>query len=334
MCHGGGRALLRFTHVGLRPIVAAQPIPLTVIGGFLGSGKTTLLNHIVADEHAARTAILVNDFGAINIDEHLIAAAGGRTVALTNGCVCCSIGDDLTEALIEVSELVPAPEWILIEASGVSDPGRIAEVGRIDPLLMLDGVVVLVDTDRIEQQAVNTYLADTIHRQLAAADILVLNKTDLVDETRLASARAWLARIAPRATQYETRDAHIPDALLRSPSIDEAGAPVGPRYRSHGANEPGLVHPHYATWAFETSRVLDHRRLAALLDDMPGDILRAKGVVRTNRSASHATILQFAGRSRLLKTTSQPAPETSCIVFIAAGAGDDFAKLRERLDAI
>ena len=121
---------------------------MTVIGGFLGAGKSTLLNRLLAGAGASarRIAVLVNDFGAINVDATLVTAGPDTQVLpLSNGCVCCQIGGDLTAALIGVLTMTPAPQAIVIEASGVADPWRIAQVALIDPGLSLEAVLVLVD---------------------------------------------------------------------------------------------------------------------------------------------------------------------------------------------
>src|SRR5690606_15450359 len=154
-------------------------IPLIVLGGFLGAGKTTLLNHMLSEAGGRRIAVMVNDFGPINVDAALIAEHDGETISLTNGCICCSIGSGLDAALMQVLERQPAPELIVIEASGVSDPGRIAQVGMSDPMLQLEAIVVMVDADQATEQLDDPLLADTIARQIDAAGLLVLNKTDL-----------------------------------------------------------------------------------------------------------------------------------------------------------
>lgn len=160
-------------------------MPLTVIGGFLGAGKTTLLNQLLSQSNGQRLAVLVNDFGELNIDAELIASSAGDIVALTNGCVCCSIGDDLSTALIRVLDAEPPYEGIVIEASGVSDPWRIAQIGLAAPELFLEGVIVLIDASVVLLQARDLLLADVLLRQVQAADLVVLNKSDLSNPQKL-----------------------------------------------------------------------------------------------------------------------------------------------------
>lgn len=211
-------------------------IPLTVIGGFLGAGKTSLLNHWLRHAAGRRLAVLVNDFGVLNIDADLISAnartdAGanaGTEVAvteLTNGCVCCQIGDDLSLALIGVLESSRPFDAVVIEASGVSDPWRIAQLGRADPGLVLDGVIVLVDAEAVRGQWRDPLLTDTIERQLRAADLVVVNKIDRVDEADRAALHAWVEQIAGPVPQFDTCAGQLPAALLGSfalPAVDAA----------------------------------------------------------------------------------------------------------------
>ena len=184
-----------------------MPIPTTIIGGFLGSGKTTLLNRLLADPRGRRYAVIVNDFGAINIDERLIASHDGQTIALANGCVCCTIGDNFLRTLLDVTKATPPPDQIVIEASGVADPTRIAEIASIDKDLSLDAVVVLADASELPAQIADERLADTLERQIDSADLILLNKTDLATEDQIASSRAYLQERRPSIATQEVVDA-------------------------------------------------------------------------------------------------------------------------------
>src|SRR5207344_1906043 len=164
--------------------------PFTVIGGFLGAGKTTLLNRLLRRDSGRRFAVMVNDFGALDIDSRLVVDHGGDTIALANGCLCCSIGDSLVTTLLALLERPQRFDHIVVEASGVADPGRIADLAVLDPRLVRDGVIVVVDAETVRQRAEDRRVGDTIARQLAAADLLVLNKIDLAHD--LPALRAWL----------------------------------------------------------------------------------------------------------------------------------------------
>jgi len=309
-------------------------IPLTVIGGFLGAGKTTLLNHLLAQSGDRRIAVLVNDFGAINIDRALIASEEAGAIELTNGCVCCAIGDDLTTALIGLIERPQPPDAIVIEASGVSDPWRIAQVGLADPALALDAVLVLADATVLREQAADPLLTDSIRRQLDAADLLVLNKTDLVDEAALSGLRAWLDAEWPATPRIETVQARVPSALLQAPRLpraDEGAAHCAACGGEHGhvhadhhrpahdARDADALHAHhdhgdvdhaqlFETWALRDAPVFHAPALRALLKAMPAGVLRLKGLVRTDAHAGLVE-LQFAGRHGALRAAPGTAPE-------------------------
>src|SRR5664279_6119273 len=192
----------------VRGMTERRRTPFTVIGGFRGAGKTTLVNHLLheaaAGGAAQRIAVLVNDFGAVNIDAALIESKTADTIALTNGCVCCQIGDDLTMALVRVLEAAEPFDAIVVEASGVSDPWRIAQIARADPTLALEGIFVVVDASAVMAQAVDPLLADTIVRQFRSADLLLLNKVDLVGAAALAATRQWVAATAGSIEIVET----------------------------------------------------------------------------------------------------------------------------------
>jgi G3E family GTPase len=157
-----------------------EPKPFTVIGGFLGAGKTTLLNRVLAGARGPRYAVLVNDFGALAIDEALISAHDGQTIALANGCICCSMSDGFITAMLTLMQAPERFDHVLIEASGVSEPDRIMDFARLDPLLVPDAILVLVDAETLTARLSDPKVGEVVATQIRTADILVLNKTDLV----------------------------------------------------------------------------------------------------------------------------------------------------------
>ena len=197
-------------------------IPFTVIGGFLGAGKTTLLNRLLTGAAGRRFAVLVNDFGAPDIDGKLVAAHGGDTVALANGCLCCTIGDSLVETLLDLIERPDRFDHIVVEASGVADPARIADIAVLEPQLERDGVIVMVDAAEVQERASDRRVGDTVLRQIKAADLLVLNKIDLVDDPAI--VHDWLSA-QTEAPILEARQAEIPIDVLFG--LDRHGAAGG-----------------------------------------------------------------------------------------------------------
>ncbi|MEM4204541.1 MAG: GTP-binding protein, partial [Candidatus Methanomethylicaceae archaeon] len=156
---------------------AVQPIPVTIITGFLGAGKTSLLNHILQHTQGLRAAVLVNDFGEINIDAQLVVGVESNTVALSNGCICCTIRDDLLMTVLDLVARPERPEYILIETSGVSDPVSIAltfMLPELRPYVVVDSILTVIDCEQLPSlEGENAILADL---QIRSADMVVLNK--------------------------------------------------------------------------------------------------------------------------------------------------------------
>lgn len=285
-------------------------IPLVVLGGFLGAGKTTLLNHLLQNAEGRRIAVLVNDFGPINVDAGLIADHDGQTLSLTNGCICCSIGSGLDAALIRVLEHRPEPELILIEASGVSDPAKIAQVGMSDPLLQLELVLVMVDAEQVVGQLADRLLGDSIARQIESAGLLVLNKTDLVSAAQLAGLKsALMARFGP-IPLIESVNGQVPLAAL----LNRGGA------NRHSSSDPyahftdALDHP-FESGSWSADGVLHADALIQALKQLPRSIMRVKGWVTTDRHGP--AVIQMAGRRvRVERRTDVPASSGNTLVFI------------------
>jgi len=310
---------------------------LTVVGGFLGAGKTTLLNRMLSDAGGRRIAVLVNDFGAINIDAALVASSAGDAIALSNGCVCCSIGDDLSRALIQVLDAPQPFDAVVIEASGVSDPWKIAQIGLADPQLVLHGVFVLVDAAAVLSQAADPLLTDTLERQLRAADLVVLNKIDRVDAAQRRRVAEWIETVAGETPQFETEQARLPVQLLGELPLAGPGWPAHedrsargehPHDPGHGGqhdhqhdHQHGHEHGHehaelFESWALAPDAVLSAKALRALLKAMPGGVLRLKGLVRSD--AHGWSELQFAGRHGTLRRAAPPAGDAGAQAAVVA----------------
>ena len=253
-------------------------IPFTVIGGFLGAGKTTLLNRLLAGATGRRFAVLVNDFGALDIDGRLVAAHGGDTVALANGCLCCTIGDSLVETLLRLLERPERFDHIVVEASGVADPARIADIAVLEPQLERDGVIVVVDAAEVQARAGDRRVGDTVLRQIRAADLLVLNKLDLAEDRD--AARDWLGAQAA-APILEAERAAVPIDLLFG--LDRRGA------------AGGAAPDAFRSWSYAWPDAVGREALMAMLRDTR-DVLRAKGIVRFADAPDRRSIVHMVGR--------------------------------------
>ncbi len=265
---------------------------LTVIGGYLGAGKTTVLNHLLRHNDGLRLALVVNDFGDINIDADLLASADGDVIALANGCICCTLVDGLASVLTDLRDRADTVDHVIIEASGVSDPLKIAHYGLAFGFT-LQGVIVVADAERVQQSASDKYVGETVVRNLQSADLLVLNKTDLVEPHALAVLREWLTGLAPTVPIVETDHGRVPAPILLGhrhdvPEIQDANA------------EPPSPHRQYESWSFTTETPLDRADVEAFLAELPGNVLRAKGFVRLADDPDHLHLLQVVGRRSTL----------------------------------
>ena len=189
-----------------------MPPPVIVISGFLGAGKTTLLNHILGTQHGMRAGVLVNDFGAVNIDAKLVVSVTEDTVDLSNGCVCRGIREDLITACLGLLRRPDPPEMLIIETSGVSDPlevVRTLESPTLGSRLIIDGLIAVVDAECLPALLAGE-LENLIHRQIEAADMVVLNKIDMIDKERLREVRTRVQAITPRSRRLETHHGQAP----------------------------------------------------------------------------------------------------------------------------
>jgi G3E family GTPase len=307
-------------------------IPFTVIGGFLGAGKTTLLNRWLAaaasQPQAPRIAVLVNDFGAINVDAALVQQAGSDAVALSNGCVCCAIGDDLSAAIATLLQADPAFDAVVVEASGVSDPWRIAQHALAEPQLQLQAVLLLVDAAALAGHLADPLLTDSLTRPLAHADLVVFNHADRASAADLAAAQAWvLADAAQRghsaAPLLPARHADLPLALLHDRLYQPHGGGLGARVADHGQQ--------FQAWQQQPAGLFDEARLRAWVRALPAGVLRLKGHLPL--ADGRWLSLQWAGRHAGLRRLADAPASGAAVVAIGLAGQLPLAALGAGLQA-
>jgi G3E family GTPase len=288
----------------------------------LGAGKTTLLNHILTSDHGERIAVVVNDFGEVSIDDALIAHRSENRIVLDNGCICCSVRGDLIEGVRALLLSEPRPERIVVEMSGIADPGAVTRTFRLMQRkwpLELDGVVALVDAENFPAEGSQHYIL--ARDQLAVADLVILNKTDLIGEE------------AAQALEQRLRD-YVPHARLLRAQHAIVPLPVLLGLHAPGALEqtpPSVDHAGFATHTTRVAPALSLERLREESLELPASVYRAKGIVYLEDKPDHRMVLQIVGRRAALSlgTPWGDAQKSSIIVFVGStdmdGAGLDAA---------
>jgi G3E family GTPase len=264
-------------------------LPLTIIGGYLGAGKTTLLNRMLTGDHGRRIAVIVNDFGALNVDASLVTAHAGDTIALSNGCICCSASDGTGEAIARILARKDAFDHIVIEASGVAEPGRVARNAAAFRL-PLDGVIVLADAEQLPDQVGNRYTGRSVIAQLRQADLVVLNKIDLVTPAQLTEARAVVERHAPGATIVMTDHASLP------PSVLFGARHPGKEGEDPAAHEPDAHHADTYTAGLIERPAMSRPEFEQIATKLSSGVIRAKGHVALREAPEVRHLYQQVGR--------------------------------------
>ncbi|WP_209123260.1 GTP-binding protein [Alkalihalobacillus sp. BA299] len=206
-----------------------EKVPVTVLTGFLGAGKTTLLNYILTENHGQKIAVIVNEFGEVGIDNQLVVGADEEIFEMNNGCICCTVRGDLIRILHDLKERRNGEQGmsldfdrVVIETTGLADPGPVAQTFFVDPELseyyQLDSIVTVVDTYHVHEQLDRSYEAQ---EQVAFADVLVLNKIDLVEKELLNSVIQRLTKMNPTAKLVQASHSQINlDQILNLYSFD------------------------------------------------------------------------------------------------------------------
>src|SRR5580704_15967138 len=288
-------------------------IPVTVLTGYLGAGKTTLLNRILSEDHGKRYAVIVNEFGEIGIDNDLIVGADEEVFEMSNGCVCCTVRGDLIRVLQGLAKRQSTSgrgfDAIVIETTGLADPGPVAQTFFVDEDVkartVLDSVTTVVDAKHVSARLDDSREA---REQIAFADQIVLNKTDLVTEDELATVEARLRRLNPLAPIHRAQRSNVPlEAILGRGGFDlDRILELEPEFLNPAHGEPGHVHDdscdddhhhdghehHHHDHVHDDDikgvslrldRPLDPNKVTNWLNDLLArqgpDILRAKGIL-------------------------------------------------------
>ena len=303
-----------------------SPVPVTIVGGFLGSGKTSLLNHIINKVPNKRIAFLVNDFGEINIDAKLVVSVEGETVSLANGCVCCTIRDDL---LVEVEKLLGSaepPEHIVIETSGVSKPVSVAETffnTAVQGFAEVQSIIVVLDADLALDEAAE--YRDLAIDHIRVADLVVINKTDLVNPKRLSALKQQVEAIAARSRIWETSYGKVPLDLIFDGPVSGVFADMQNEFTvqtDHDENHDST----FASWTYRSNADWSFGALHRAVDKLPRDIYRAKGIVRLDLATDDYGVFQLTGKRSWLKLTEPVSADeakavTTELVFIGKPNG-------------
>jgi G3E family GTPase len=222
-----------------------QGLPVTIITGFLGSGKTTLLNYILSNQQGLKTAVLVNEFGEIGIDNELIIATEEDMVELSNGCVCCTINEDLIAAVYKVLERSEKVDYLVVETTGLADPLPVALTflgTELRDMTRLDSIVTLVDCENFSLDLFNSQAAQS---QITYGDIIVLNKTDLVDEADVDALEVRIRDMKESARILRTQKAQVPLPLILSVGLFESDKYYQPKVESDEHHDHGHPHHHH-----------------------------------------------------------------------------------------
>lgn len=292
-------------------------IPVTLVTGFLGSGKTTLLKHILTDNHNLKIAVLVNEFGKINIDSQLLLSVDEEMVLLSNGCICCTINQSLIEAINQILTKQDI-DYIIIEPSGLAEPLPLMMTFLSEPLcqkIRLDSIITLVDAENFEPEDLDKAIALS---QIIYGDIILLNKTDLVTSDKIDKIEYYINSVKNQAIIWRCQQAKVPLSLILALDLSHK---LQLNSHQYSLNE-------FMSFSWQSDRPLNVAKFANFINELPKMVFRGKGILWYEGSQLRH-IFQLSGKRQDWQTDNWKTPPCNQLVLI--GKNLDNEKLEQQL---